>query len=72
MGVDRGGDGGSNAAVVAIFVIALIVILILLYGFAVGHWFNFGSTVNVVTSPGQGGASATPSVAASPTASPTK
>jgi hypothetical protein len=53
-------------------VIALIVILILLYGFAVGHWFNFGSTVNVVTSPGQGGASATPSVAASPTASPTK
>lgn len=46
------GDGGSNAAVVAIFVIALVVIAIVIYGFAVGHWFGGGGTVNVVTSPG--------------------
>ncbi len=62
-----GGDGGSNAAVVGIFVIALIVILaILVYGFAWGHWFNIGGTVNVVTSPGGGGgASAMPSISPS-------
>jgi hypothetical protein len=62
----EGGDGGSNVAVVAIFLIALIVILaILLYGFAFAHWFNFGGTVNVVTSPGGGGASAAPSISPS-------
>jgi hypothetical protein len=62
-----GGDGGSNAAVVAIFLVALIVILaILLYGFAWGHWFTFGGTVNVVTSPGSGGgASVAPSISPS-------
>lgn len=60
-----GDDGGSNVAVVAIFLIALIVILaILLFGFAWGHWFNFGGTVNV-TSPGGGGASPLPSVSPS-------
>jgi hypothetical protein len=60
----NGGDGGSNVAVVAVFVIALIVILaVLLYGFAWGHWF--GGTVNVVTSPGGGGASALPSISPS-------
>ena len=61
-----GGDAGSNVAVVAIFVIALIVILaLLLYGFAWGHWFNMGGTVNVVTSPGAPGASAMPSISPS-------
>jgi len=60
------GDGDSNAAVVAMFLIALAVILaILLYGFAFGHWLNFGGTVNVVTSPGGGGASAVPSISSS-------
>jgi hypothetical protein len=59
-----GGDGGSNLAVVVVFVLALIVILaIVLYGFAWGHWF--GGTVNVVTSPGGGGASAMPSISPS-------
>jgi len=43
------------------FVIALVVIAIVVYGLAVGHWFNFGSTVNVVTSPGAPAASASPS-----------
>jgi hypothetical protein len=62
----EGGDGGSNVAVVAIFVVALVVILaILVYGLAWGHWFNMGGTVNVVTSPGGGGASAMPSVSPS-------
>lgn len=57
--VERGpDDGGSNAAVVAI-------LAILLYGFAWGHWFNFGGTVNVVTSPGGGGASPMPSISPS-------
>jgi hypothetical protein len=38
------------------FVIALIVILaVVMFGFAWGHWFNMGGTVNVVTSPGGGG-----------------
>jgi hypothetical protein len=61
-----GGDGGSNVAVVAVFVIALIVILaVVLYGFAWGHWFNMGGTVNVVTSPGGGGASPMPSISPS-------
>ena len=50
----------------AIFVIALIVILaVLVYGFAWGHWFNVGGTVNVVTSPGGGGASPLPSISPS-------
>jgi hypothetical protein len=54
------GDGGSNAAVVAIFLIALIVILaILFYGFAVGHWFG-GSSTTIINP-----ASAAPSIAAS-------
>lgn len=61
-----GGDGGSNLAVVAIFLMALVVILaILLYGFAWGHWLNFGGTVNVVTSPGTSGAAVAPSVSPS-------
>lgn len=54
-------DGGSSAAVLAIFLIALVVILaILFYGFTVGHWF--GSTVNVnVSSPPNPGGSVGPS-----------
>ena len=58
------GDGGSSAAVVAIFLIALIVILaILFYGFAVAHWFGFGTTV-IQQSAGSG-ASTAPSAATS-------
>jgi len=61
-----GDGGGSNAAVVAIFLIALIVILVtLLYGFAWDHWFRFGGTSNVVTSVGAGGASPVPSISPS-------
>jgi len=61
-----GSDGGASVAVVGIFVIALVVILaILVYGFAWGHWFNMGGTVNVVTSPGGGAASAMPSISPS-------
>lgn len=61
------GDGGSNAAVVAIFLIALIVILaILFYGFAVGHWFGVGGGgTTIINNP----ASNAPSIAASASAS---
>lgn len=55
-------DGGSNAAVVAIFLIALIVIVaILFYGFAVGHWFGVGGGTTTIINP----ASNAPSIAAS-------
>ena len=56
------GDGGSSAALVAIFLIALIVILaILFYGLAVGHWFSVGGGGTTIISP----ASSAPSIAAS-------
>jgi len=58
-------DTGSNAAVVAIFLIGMIVILaILFYGFAVAHWFGVGHTtiINPATS-------TAPSIAASTSAS---
>jgi hypothetical protein len=56
-------DGGSNAAVVAIFLIALIVILaILFYGFGVAHWFGVGGgNTTIINNP----ASSAPSIAAS-------
>jgi hypothetical protein len=56
-------DGGSNAAVVAIFLIAVVVILaILFYGFAVGHWFGVGGGgTTILNNP----ASNAPSIAAS-------
>jgi hypothetical protein len=55
-------DGGSNAAVVAIFLIALIVILaILFYGFAVAHWFGAGASNTTIINP----PSSAPSIAAS-------
>jgi hypothetical protein len=62
------GDGGSSAAVVAIFLIALIVILaILFYGFAVGHWFGVGGGgTTIINNP----ASNAPSIAASASVSP--
>jgi hypothetical protein len=63
------GDGGSNAAVVAIFLIAMIVILaILFYGFAVGHWFGVGvggGNTTIINPP-----SSAPSIAASASVSP--
>lgn len=64
-------DGGSNAAVVAIFVIALIVLLaVLFYGFTVGHWFGIGgSTVVQNVTNGGAGASAAASAATSVSAS---
>jgi hypothetical protein len=56
------GDGDSNAAVVAIFLIALIVILaILFYGFAFAHWFGAGHTT-IINNPAT---STAPSIAAS-------
>ena len=59
------GDGGSNAAVVAIFLIALIVILaILFYGFAVGHWFGVGAGNTTIINP----PSNAPTLAPSPSA----
>jgi len=60
-------DGdGSNAAVVAIFLIALIVILaILFYGFSVAHWFGAGGGNTTIINP----ASNAPSIAASASAS---
>jgi hypothetical protein len=55
------GDGSSNAAVVAIFLIALIVILaIVFYGFAFGHWFGAGGNTTIINP-----ASNAPSIAAS-------
>jgi flagellar basal body-associated protein FliL len=56
------GNGGSSAAIVAIFLIALIVILaIVFYGFAVGHWFGAGVNITQVGP----STSAAPSIAAS-------
>ena len=56
-------DSGSNAAVVAIFLIALIVILaILFYGLAVAHWFGVGAGNTTIINPP---ASSVPSIAAS-------
>ena len=63
--VRESGDGGSNVAVVAMFLIALILILaILVYGFTVAHWFGGGGTIHVVTygGSGAGGATAAPSI----------
>ena len=56
------GEGSSNAAIVAIFLIALIVILaILFYGFAFAHWFGVGGNTTIINNP----ASHAPSIAAS-------
>ena len=59
------GDGDSNAAVVAIFLIALIVILaILFYGFAVAHWFGAGGNTTIIN-PASNAPSLAPSASAS-------
>jgi hypothetical protein len=56
------GDGGSNAAVVAIFLIAIVILAILFYGFAVGHWFGVGAgSTTIINNPASNG----PSIAAS-------
>jgi len=60
------GDGGSSAAVVAIFLISLIVIPAILFdGLAVAHWLGVGGGNTIIINP----PSTAPSIAASASAS---